>query len=138
MEALDYRIEPALMGGQITEISDTDIKVNLNGRLGVLHMNPYLMENKKVCKDDKVRFYFSYVQVTDNPLDYDYLPLKTESNVEPCLVGGTLEEVNDTAVKIRIGADAGTVAVPRRWIFTDKEPEVNDTVEFYLSRVQKV
>lgn len=138
MEALDYRIEPALMGGQITEISDTDIKVNLNGRLGVLHMNPYLMENKKVRKDDKVRFYFSYVQVTDNPLDYDYLPLKTESNVESCLVGGTLEEVNDTAVKIRIGADAGTVAVPRRWIFTDKEPEVNDTVEFYLSRVQKV
>ena len=44
--------------------------------------------------------------------------------------------MNDTAAKILIDSDLGTVAVPRRWLFTDVPLEVGQNVEFYLSRMQ--
>ena len=91
-----------------------------------------------ITENDRIGFYFSYLQLTEQPLDYDYTPLSADTDTEPCLVGGILEEVNDTAVKVRIGRNLGTVAVPRRWVFTDREPAEQDHVEFYLSRIKRV
>ncbi|HBI92206.1 MAG TPA: hypothetical protein DDY58_07100 [Terrisporobacter glycolicus] len=52
------------------------------------------------------------------------------------MIGGKIIEVNDTAAKIEIDNQVGTVAVPRRWMFTDVKLEEGLDVEFYLSRME--
>lgn len=42
MEQLDYQLNPVRMGGVVTARTADDIKINLNGRLGVLHVDPVL------------------------------------------------------------------------------------------------
>ncbi len=139
MAKLSYQLNPVLMGGVITKTASDDVKINLNGRLGVLYVKKsLLLHPDDITENDRIGFYFSDLQLTEQPLDYDYTPLSADTDTEPCLVGGILEEVNDTAVKVRIGRNLGTVAVPRRWVFTDKEPAEQDHVEFYLSRIKRV
>lgn len=136
MTALDYQICPVQMGGVVTAVEKDDVKINLNGRLGVLHIAPqYLSSQNHTAPGDAVTFYFSYIQTVVKPLDYDYTPLHSGSDDGPCLVGGTLEEVNDTAVKVVVGSHIGTIAVPRRWVFTDSPLAVGQAAEFYLSRI---
>lgn len=138
MAKLSYQLNPVLMGGVITKTAGDDVKINLNGRLGVLYVKKsLLLHPDDITENDRIGFYFSYLQLTEQPLDYDYTPLSADTDTEPCLVGGILEEVNDTAVKVRISRNLGTVAVPRRWVFTDKEPAEQDHVEFYLSRIKR-
>ena len=39
MAKLSYQLNPVLMGGVITKTAGDDVKINLNGRLGVLYVN---------------------------------------------------------------------------------------------------
>ncbi|ETJ36974.1 hypothetical protein Q604_UNBC08788G0007 [human gut metagenome] len=56
-------------------------------------------------------------------------------NIEmtPQLTKAKIIEVNDTAVKVSIQGRLGVITVPLRWIFTDKQLEEGQLVEFYFS-----
>lgn len=133
---MDYQINPVLMGGLVKEASAETVKVHLHGRLGVLTVPRRLIEGDTVLEPGhELRFWFSYLQIVPKPYDYDAAPLAVPGEQLPCLVGGKLVEVNDTAVKVETQNGLGTVAVPRRWVFTDTALAIGQTAEFYLSRM---
>ena len=132
---IDYQINPALMGGVVKEISDAGVvKINLNGRLGVIKVpKDMIVEDVEVEPGHELKFYFSYIQVVENPYDYDRSDLNPDYGITPTLIGGKFTEVNDTAVEAEIMDGLGTVAVPRRWVFTPVVLEVGQSCEFYFS-----
>jgi hypothetical protein len=85
----------------------------------------------------EMQFYFSYIQVNENPYDYDDEPVQN-LELEPCLIGGEITEVNDTAIKVKVMNQIGTVAVPRRWVFTDVPLREGQNVEFYFSPMKTI
>lgn len=135
---INYQINPVLMGGKVKSISaDGIVKINLNGRLGVIKIPKELVVNSEQLDVDKrLKFFFSYIKVVDDCLEFDDSDLNAEYGVEPTLLGGVFEEVNDTAVEVSIMNGQGSVAVPRRWIFTEKELEEKFNCEFYLSCIE--
>ena len=131
---MDYVINPILMGGLVKEVTDTMVKVHLHGRLGVITIpRTLILGDTKIEAGHEMQFYFSYLQVNESPYDYDSAAMNRELEISPCLLGGTIIEVNDTAVKAQIMDDLGTVAVPRRWVFTPVELREGQNVEFYFS-----
>lgn len=136
---IDYIINPVLMGGLVKAAAPNAIKIHLHGRLGVITVPRSVIDGDEALEPGhELQFYFSYLQVTADPCDYDAAPMAQSGVQIPCLLGGTLREVNDTAVKAEIQNGLGYVAVPRRWVFTPKPLEVGQTVEFYLSRMAVV
>lgn len=139
MQALSSIIVPALMRGQVNKINDKEIKINLTGRLGVIYISKKLVEDSSnVNLGDTLKFFFSYIWVEKEKFEYDYSNLISMESLEPHLASGILEEVNDTAVKVNINGGIGTIAVPRRWVFTEHDLEIDQNVEFYISRMIKV
>ena len=110
---LDYMINPIKMGGLVKEVSDSQIKVHLHGRLGVITVPKKLVTTKeKIEPGHEMEFYFSYIKVVENPYDYDSSDMVTD------------QEIMDKL---------GTVAVPRRWYFTDIPLKEGSDAEFYFS-----
>lgn len=131
---LDYMVGPIKMGGLVKEISGDKVKVHLHGRLGVITIpKRMIITNEELETSHETEFYFSYIQVIENPYDYDASEMKTDHEIRPCLLGGKIIEVNDTAIKVKIMNELGTVAVPRRWAFTPVALEEGQDVEFYFS-----
>lgn len=131
---LDYVINPALMGGLVKEVSEDAVKVHLHGRLGVITVpRSLILEPVTPQPGHEMQFYFSYLQVNETPYDYDDSPISKGKEFDPCLIGGTITEVNDTAIKAEMMDHIGTVAVPRRWVFTDQALKEGQNVEFYFS-----
>lgn len=137
---MDYQINPVVMGGKIKEIfSDGTVKINLNGRLGVIKVpKDIVLDSEGLKAGDKLKFYFSYIRISDGIIEYDDSDMNVEYGMNPTIMGGQLREVNDTAVKIVIMNGKGSVAVPRRWMFTNRELEEGQNCEFYLSPMTKV
>ncbi len=130
----DYLINPVLMRGLVKEAAGGEVKVHLPGRLGVLTVPRRLVLSREApAPGREVQFYFSYLEVDPAPREYDLSELKAAAELLPIPVGGTLTEVNDTAVKCALPEGLGTVAVPRRWVFTNLPLEVGQTAGFYLS-----
>lgn len=136
---LDYLINPVLMGGLVKETDGERVRIHLHGRLGVITVPRFLvLDPIPLETGHELKFYFSYLQINEYPYDYDAGPLRRGQEVVPALVGAELTEVNDTAVKAEIQDGLGTVAVPRRWVFTDVPLAVGQTAEFYLSPMKVV
>ncbi|MCR4653617.1 MAG: hypothetical protein K5744_07975 [Eubacterium sp.] len=137
---MDYTIHPVLMGGLVKEVNENWVKVHLHGRLGVIEVpSCYILDqDQKPEVGHEMQFYFSYLQVNEEPYDYDSSPLKKEKAFFPCFIGGTITEVNDTAIKAEMMDAIGTVAVPRRWAFTDIPLAKGQNVEFYFSPMRIV
>lgn len=137
---IDYQINPVLMGGTIKNISsDGTVKINLRGRLGVLKVPSEIVINREELDvGKKLQFFFSYLRVIDNDIEFDDLDLNVEYGLNPTILGGRFLEVNDTAVEVQVMNGKGTVAVPRRWVFTEKDLEEDNSCEFYLSCMQVV
>lgn len=137
---IDYQINPSLMGGTVNEIKDGGIlHINLRGRLGVLEVPRKLVTDEvEIELGHKLEFYFSYLQVIEDVEKYDGIILNPAYGVEPTLVGARFTQVNDTAIEAEILGGLGTVAVPRRFVFTDKPLEVSMGCEFYLSCMKVV
>lgn len=136
---LDYLINPVLMGGLVKETDGETVKIHLHGRLGVITVPRFLVLDSIAPETGhELKFYFSYLQINEQPYDYDAAALQKGREVEPVLIGAELTEVNDTAVKAKIQDGLGTVAVPRRWVFTDIPLAVGQTAEFYLSPMKVV
>ncbi|MGN0242286.1 MAG: CBO2463/CBO2479 domain-containing protein [Candidatus Weimeria sp.] len=137
MSRIDYLIQPVLMGGLVKETDGDLVKIHLHGRLGVITVpRKVIRGNITPEPGHEMQFYFSYFQVTDQPLDYDDTPMTEGEELIPCLLGGNLTEVNDTAVKLRIMDGLGSAAVPRRWVFTDVKLTEGLFAEFYFSGVR--
>lgn len=131
---IDYSINPVKMGGLVKEVTDGNVKVHLHGRLGVITVpEELIISDIPIEPGCEMEFYFSYIQVVKNPYDYDSSDMTTEHEPEPCLLGGVLNEVNDTAVGVTIMNDLGIIRVPRRWIFTPVTLEEGQDAEFYFS-----
>ena len=131
---MDYIINPVKMGGLVKEVSDGKVKVHLHGRLGVIKVPARLIiSDEPVAVGHETEFYFSYVQITENPYDYDDSDMMPDHEPEPCLLGGTITEVNDTAIEVAIMNNLGRIAVPRRWAFTPVVLSEGQTAEFYFS-----
>ena len=131
---MDYMINPALMGGLVKEVSKDTVRVHLRGRLGVITVpRSLILEPVTPQPGHEMQFYFSYLQVNETPYDYDDSPISKGKEFDPCLIGGTITEVNDTAIKAEMMDHIGTVAVPRRWVFTDQALQKGQNVEFYFS-----
>lgn len=136
---MDYMINPIKMGGLIKEVQDDRIKVHLHGRLGVITIPKRLVITSEPLEPGhEMELYFSYIQVVENPYDYDSSDMVTDHEIEPCLLGGRIVEVNDTAVKVNIMNDLGCIAVPRRWIFTPVVLKNGQETEFYFSCMKVV
>ena len=137
MAKLDYQLNPVLMEGTVTKTAADDVALNLRGRLGVIHAVPSLfLHQPRECR--QFRFYFSYLQIVETPLDYDYGPLEKDREFTPVLAGGVLSEVNDTAIKADCLGGLATIAVPRRWVFTDVALKEGEYTEFYISPMAAV
>lgn len=131
---MDYVMNPILMGGLVKEVTGAMVKVHLHGRLGVITVpRSLIVDDMEIETGHEMQFYFSYLQVNEAPYDYDSAALDRELELTPCLLGGTIIEVNDTAVKAEIMDGLGTVAVPRRWVFTPVALREGQNVEFYFS-----
>jgi hypothetical protein len=136
MNFLGCQICPVMMNGVVKEIFDNYIKIYLHGRLGVMYISKRLISGNEIIEPGyELNFYFSFIWVTEERFDYDYWGLFSDENIQPCLIGGKIIEVNDTAAKIKIDNLLGTIAVPRRWMFTDVELKEGLNVEFYFSRI---
>ena len=71
---MDYIIQPVLMKGLINNVSHGMVMVHLQGRLGVITIPERLVrvkEKKMMKPGEQVKFYFSYMQVVENPYNYD-------------------------------------------------------------------
>lgn len=136
---LDYIINPVKMGGLVKEVTDDKVKIHLHGRLGVIKVAPKLFRYAGPIEiGHETEFYFSYIQVVKDTLDYDASEMNAEGEMIPSLLGGVITEVNDTAIEVAIMNDLGSIAVPRRWAFTPMTLEEGQNVEFYFSPIDVV
>lgn len=136
---MDYIINPIKMGGLVKEVDKDQVKVHLHGRLGVITVPRRLVITSEALEPGhEMEFYFSYIQIVEDALDYDSSDMTTEHEIEPCLLGGKISEVNDTAIKVDIMDELGTIAVPRRWAFTPVTLKNGLDTEFYFSCMKVV
>ncbi|WP_443595903.1 CBO2463/CBO2479 domain-containing protein [Agathobacter sp.] len=130
----DYIINPIRMGGLVKEVDENQVKVHLHGRLGVITVPKRLViTSEELTPGHEMEFYFSYIQIMKDPYDYDSSDMTPDHDIAPCLLGGKISEVNDTAIKVDIMDHLGTIAVPRRWAFTPVPLENGQDTEFYFS-----
>ena len=62
------------------------------------------------------------------------------ANIElvPYLTRGVITALNETCITVNVVGRLGTITVPLRWIFTDTQPAIGQTVEFYFSYMKTV
>jgi hypothetical protein len=56
----------------------------------------------------------------------------------PHLTRGVISALNETCITVNIPGRLGTITAPLRWVFTDKQPEIGQTVEFYFSYMKTI
>lgn len=133
---VEYLINPVKMGGTIKEMYDggEKVKLYLNGRLGVIKVPRWLVRGTEQLEPgNKLEFFFSYIQIVDNPYDYSSNEMDPAEELFPSILGGKVIDINDTAITVKVMDDIGEITVPRRWIITSKPPKCGDDVEFYFS-----
>ena len=122
------------MGGLVKEVSNGRVKVHLHGRLGVIKIPERLIIHEEpIAVGHETEFYFSYVQVVEEPYDYDDSDMTPDHELTASLLGGKITEVNDTAIEMALMNNLGTIAVPRRWVFTPMPLAEGQSAEVYFS-----
>ena len=59
-----YELNPIQMEGKVVSVNDTAVKVDIQGRLGVITVpKRWVLTNVPLAPGLKVEFYFSYMQV---------------------------------------------------------------------------
>ncbi len=63
---MNIELNPILTKGKIVQVNDTAIKVDIQGRLGVVTVpRRWVFTDKPLEIGQRVEFYFSYMQVTE-------------------------------------------------------------------------
>jgi hypothetical protein len=63
---MNIELKPILTKGKIVQVNDTAIKVDIQGRLGVVTVpRRWVFTDKSLEVGQRVEFYFSYMQVTE-------------------------------------------------------------------------
>lgn len=63
---MQYTLAPKLMKGKIVQVNDTAIKVDVQGRLGVITVpRRWVYTDRFLEPGQMVEFFFSYMQVLD-------------------------------------------------------------------------
>ena len=63
---MQYILTPKLMRGKLVQVNDTAVKVDLQGRLGVITVpRRWVFTDRLLAAGQQVEFYFSYMQVLD-------------------------------------------------------------------------
>lgn len=63
---MQYELNPVLMKGKIVAVNDTAVKVDIQGRLGVITVpRRWILTEKPLEPGQKAEFYFSYMQVIE-------------------------------------------------------------------------
>lgn len=66
---MQYDLNPIKMCGKIVTVNDTAIKVDIQGRLGVITVpRRWVLTDEVLEIGQKVEFYFSYMQVLPSPI----------------------------------------------------------------------
>lgn len=61
---MDIKIEPKLLTGKIVEITEMSVKIELKGKMGIIHLPlRSVFTDKKLKIDDQVEIYLSYAKV---------------------------------------------------------------------------
>lgn len=61
---MNIQIEPKLLTGKIVEITEMSAKIELKGKMGILHLPlRSVFTDKKLEIDDEVEIYVSYAKV---------------------------------------------------------------------------
>lgn len=61
---MQYELNPIKMHGKIVSVNDTAIKVDIQGRLGVITVpRRWVLTEQRLESGQQVEFYFSYMQV---------------------------------------------------------------------------
>ena len=56
----------------------------------------------------------------------------------PLLTRGVITALTETCITVNVAGRLGTITVPLRWVFTDKQPEIGQNVEFYFSYMKTI
>lgn len=63
---MQYELNPVLMKGKVVSVNDTAIKVDIQGRLGVITVpRRWVITDRMLEPGLSVEFYFSYMQVME-------------------------------------------------------------------------
>ncbi|MBS5788769.1 MAG: hypothetical protein KIC98_12785 [Clostridioides difficile] len=61
---MDIQIEPKLLPGRIIEVTDIGVKIELNGRMGIIILPlRSVFTDKKLDVGDNIEIYLSYARV---------------------------------------------------------------------------
>ncbi|WP_346353639.1 CBO2463/CBO2479 domain-containing protein [Azotosporobacter soli] len=62
---MDIELTPRLVNGKLVEVTEVGVKIEINGRLGMLSVPLRMVfTDKPLVVGDEVEFYVSYVNVT--------------------------------------------------------------------------
>lgn len=76
---MDYIINPVKMGGLVKKVTDGMLKIHLHGRLGVFIVPESLViDDTPIEPGHDLEFYFSYIQIVEDPYDYDDSDMTTD------------------------------------------------------------
>lgn len=65
--AISVELKPKLLKGNLIEISDRGVKIELLGRMGIIVLpRRSIITNKELEEGDEVEIYLSYAQVINN------------------------------------------------------------------------
>lgn len=65
---MQYELNPVITKGKVVAVNDTAIKVDIQGRLGVITVpRRWVLTDKNLEPGLMVEFYFSYMQVVEEP-----------------------------------------------------------------------
>jgi hypothetical protein len=61
---MDVQIEPKLLPGRIIDVTDIGVKIELNGRMGIIILPlRSVFTEKKLAVGDEIEIYLSYAKV---------------------------------------------------------------------------
>lgn len=136
-KAMEYRINPVKMTGQVKALKDNQLEIHLQGRLGILTVKREILLSEEIKAGDQIEFYFSYIQAVEEAENYNASGISIYHEEAPSLIGGRLTKVSDTRVEVAIMDDLGSMALPKGWVITPIPLEEGRQVEFYFSCMNK-
>ena len=67
---MDIELTPKLLTGEIVQVTDLSVKLELKGKMGMVHLpNRSIITNKKPQVGDQAEIFISYIRILDKTTD---------------------------------------------------------------------